>query len=146
MTLLDGPLGPGKYQLTVAASLTDLVGNPLDGNADGTGGDALVRHFTVNGIPSGTTFEGTSNSDFASASALTLAQDATVGQFYFTQLKGIGSIDPGDDADFWKFYRQGGGSYRGLVHGSRWVFPGIDSALQLQWELCHGGLQFRSGQ
>jgi len=43
-----GPLPVGAYRLTtVSDGLVDLLGNPLDGDADGTGGDDYVRYFTV---------------------------------------------------------------------------------------------------
>ncbi len=32
----DGPLGPGNYRFTVTPTLTDILGNRLDGNGDGT--------------------------------------------------------------------------------------------------------------
>ncbi|MEM8964589.1 MAG: DUF11 domain-containing protein, partial [Acidobacteriota bacterium] len=43
------PLGDDLYRLLVCGSTTirDLVGNALDGNADGTGGDDFVRTYRV---------------------------------------------------------------------------------------------------
>jgi len=40
-------LPAGNYQFRICATLTDTSGLPLDGNADGTGGDDFVRTFTV---------------------------------------------------------------------------------------------------
>ena len=48
--MLDGPLGPGNYRFTVTPSLADVVGNPLDGDGDGTDGDAYQRQFTINDL------------------------------------------------------------------------------------------------
>jgi uncharacterized repeat protein (TIGR01451 family) len=44
---LGGALGPARHRLLVcgSTSVTDLGGNPLDGNADGTGGDDFIRTF-----------------------------------------------------------------------------------------------------
>ena len=39
LQIFDGPMYDGHYRLTITASVTDEVGNPLDGNGDGTGGD-----------------------------------------------------------------------------------------------------------
>ena len=42
------PLMPGEeVTATLAATVADWNGNPLDGNGDGTGGDAYTWHFTV---------------------------------------------------------------------------------------------------
>ena len=45
-----GILPDGDYRLTLSGTkaIYDLSGNPLDGNADGTGGDDYVRFFTIN--------------------------------------------------------------------------------------------------
>ena len=46
---LAAALPPDEYTLTVSAQpgVTDLAGNPLDGNSDGTGGDDFTRAFAV---------------------------------------------------------------------------------------------------
>jgi uncharacterized repeat protein (TIGR01451 family) len=41
------PLADGLYRLFVCGNLEDLDGNPLDGNSDGTPGDAFSRYFRV---------------------------------------------------------------------------------------------------
>ncbi|MEO7794488.1 MAG: beta-propeller fold lactonase family protein [Thermoanaerobaculia bacterium] len=41
------PLADGLYRLLVCGALEDLDGNPLDGNGDGTPGDAFSRYFRV---------------------------------------------------------------------------------------------------
>ncbi|MBT9456787.1 MAG: right-handed parallel beta-helix repeat-containing protein, partial [Burkholderiaceae bacterium] len=48
LQLVNGPLADGLYRLTLAGSLFDTAGNALDGNGDGTGGDAYVRTFSIN--------------------------------------------------------------------------------------------------
>jgi hypothetical protein len=67
-------LGEGQYRLTASAALTDGVGNALDGNGDGTGGDGFVRTFTI-ALPAGRTFEGENNNTLGQATALALAED-----------------------------------------------------------------------
>ena len=41
------PLDDDLYRLLVCDGVTDLAGNPLDGDGDGTGGDAFARQFRV---------------------------------------------------------------------------------------------------
>jgi hypothetical protein len=43
----EGTLGPGSYRFSVTPTLQDPAGNALDGNGDGSGGDAYQRYFTV---------------------------------------------------------------------------------------------------
>ena len=38
------------YTLTIASTATDINGKPLDGNADGIGGDAFILHFRTEAI------------------------------------------------------------------------------------------------
>ena len=40
-----GPLPDGSYRFTANDTLTDVVGNALDGDGNGTGGDALQPHL-----------------------------------------------------------------------------------------------------
>jgi subtilisin family serine protease/subtilisin-like proprotein convertase family protein len=47
LAIADAPLVPGSYQFRALPGLLDVVGNPLDGNSDGVGGDPYVRRFTV---------------------------------------------------------------------------------------------------
>jgi subtilisin family serine protease/subtilisin-like proprotein convertase family protein len=48
LAISGGALPEGLYRLTaISNGLKDLLGNPLDGNADGTGGDDYVRHFDI---------------------------------------------------------------------------------------------------
>ncbi len=44
---IGNPLTPGTWQFVASSALTDPFGTPLDGNNDGTGGDAFSRTFTV---------------------------------------------------------------------------------------------------
>ena len=60
-------LADGHYRLLVCASLTDVAGNPLDGNGDSTGGDDFVRNFTVDLSPPTVTLVD-SNADTGDAS------------------------------------------------------------------------------
>ncbi|MGH8523960.1 MAG: lectin-like protein, partial [Gammaproteobacteria bacterium] len=105
LVVIDGPLGSGKYRFRMLPSITDVVGNPLDGNGDGTGGDPYVQHFNIS-LPTGFVFEGRNNDGLASAAALNLVE---VQPGYFqTEVFGFGSIDPQDDNDFWSFTAQAG--------------------------------------
>lgn len=45
--LVDGPMNYGHYQLTISGSAENPFGDGLDGNGDGTGGDAYVRDFHI---------------------------------------------------------------------------------------------------
>jgi hypothetical protein len=49
LDLIDGVLPDGDYRLTLSGTkaVYDTAGNPLDGNADGTGGDDYVHLFTI---------------------------------------------------------------------------------------------------
>jgi len=49
LELLDGVLADGKYRMTLSGTnaIVDKAGNPLDGNADGIGGDDYVHYFTI---------------------------------------------------------------------------------------------------
>jgi autotransporter-associated beta strand protein len=98
--ILDGPLGNGDYRFTAKSTLLDRSGNPLDGNGDGTGGDAYVQYFTV-ALPSGFVFEGRSNDTLATATALPLAEDPVGSGLWMG--RGIGSIQTTSDVDYWSF-------------------------------------------
>ena len=93
LTVTDGPLQPGSYRFTAfAAGLLDRFGNPLDGNADGTGGDNLVRLFSVV-IPAGTVLENRSNDSIPTATPLPLLEDPA-GSGLFTSSIGVGCHRP----------------------------------------------------
>jgi large repetitive protein len=47
VTIADGPLPPGEYRLRITDSVTDLVGNPLDGDRDGVPGGDFDQFFTI---------------------------------------------------------------------------------------------------
>ncbi|NOY29193.1 MAG: hypothetical protein GXP28_03155 [Planctomycetes bacterium] len=87
---------------TVTPTLTDVVGNPLDGNADGIGGDAFVRTFSVD-VGEGFTLEGLGNRGFDTAAELTLVEDGAGTGLWRTELYGRGSIDPNTAEDYYKF-------------------------------------------
>lgn len=46
---ITGSFGSGKYRFSALPTLTDPFGQALDGNGDGTGGDAFSRTFNVVG-------------------------------------------------------------------------------------------------
>ena len=47
LIVTDGPLKDGQYRFTMSATVTDVVGNTLDGNGDAAGGDSFVQTFNV---------------------------------------------------------------------------------------------------
>ena len=106
LRITDGPLGDGHYRLTANSRLADRVGNALDGNGDGTGGDAFVREFFV-ALPAGGQFEGRGNRGLKGAVALSFTEAAAGGGVWVA--RGYGSQDPiwgvdyWDDADWWVF-------------------------------------------
>ncbi len=73
LIVVDGPLGSGHYRFSVMPSVRDLVDNGLDGNGDGTGGDAYEHVFDIR-LPEGYVFEGRSNESFSSSVPLALAE------------------------------------------------------------------------
>jgi hypothetical protein len=106
----DGPLGNGYYRLQAPATVTDRLGNPLDGNGDTVGGDSFEHLFTVS-LAAGYTFEGRDNNALENATALTLSEDLP-GLWLG---RGIGSIEPADrynnswtDPDWWSFEAEAG--------------------------------------
>jgi hypothetical protein len=91
----------GQYRFTAfAGSLNDLEGNPLDGDGDGTGGDDYLHTFQVS-VPPGTVIESTSNGSLAAATALPLGEDPAGGGYFVG--RGLGSIRPSTDEDWWSF-------------------------------------------
>ncbi|WP_158262470.1 MULTISPECIES: pre-peptidase C-terminal domain-containing protein, partial [Pirellulaceae] len=105
LLVTDGPLDRGDYRLTVASSVTDVVGNPLDGNGDGTGGDALVRHFTID-FPDVYQLESGANGSLAEATAVPLTEELAGSGLAIG--RGLGAIDPAGDQDWWSFEAQAG--------------------------------------
>ena len=108
LRLFDGPLHEGHYRLTITPSLQDPVGNPLDGNGDGTGGDAYVRTFYVDPLD-GFVIENRGNDTQADATPLTLIEDPASSGYLMA--RGLGSIDPAvggynqqwNESDYWSF-------------------------------------------
>ena len=133
LTVLNGPLDPGHYQFRVTPSLTDIMGNSLDGNADGSGGDAYVQQFTINPLPENVVFEGHNNESLATATPLTLVQDPTTPEYFFTQKAGFGSIDPAYSGNWWggerlvEFQRSGRRQDQPSQYHSRRQFAGPDA-------------------
>ena len=106
-------LGDGLYRFTANATLTDVVGNTLDGNGDGTGGDRYSRSFTV-ALPAGTTFEGENNDTLTRATDLPLEEDPS-GSGYAVG-RGIGRQDP---ATYWSLLQRPGLLAGGAAGGRR---------------------------
>lgn len=46
---INGSFGSGRYRFSALPTLTDPFGQALDGNGDGTGGDAFTRSWTISG-------------------------------------------------------------------------------------------------
>ena len=107
----DGSLNAGYYRFTANSTLTDIVGNALDGNADGSSGDRYEHFFTI-APPAGVTTEGGRNNILTNATALTLSEDP-VGQGLWLAY-GMGNQDPAQqwnnwsDPDYWKVELQTG--------------------------------------
>ena len=104
-------LGDGQYRFTANTTLTDLVGNVLDGNGDGTGGEAYSRTFTID-LPAGQTFEGENNDSQLQATLLPMAEDPA-GSGLAVGF-GVGRQDPAvyqntwSDPDWWRVELQAG--------------------------------------
>ena len=47
---IPGPMGSDSYRFTFKSTATDPFGQALDGNGDGTAGDAFTRTFTISGV------------------------------------------------------------------------------------------------
>src|SRR5205085_11549081 len=70
----DGPLAPGHYRFTANSTLGDRAGNPLDGNANGVGGDAYTLTFDVS-QPSNVLFESRNNDTLLTSTALVMQEE-----------------------------------------------------------------------
>ena len=55
-TLNFGSLPPGIYRLTIFGTITDMLGNPLDGDGDGQPGGNFSRDFVVSPQPGSSLF------------------------------------------------------------------------------------------
>ena len=114
VTIADGPLPPGEYRLTVTDTVTDLVGNALDGDRDGAAGGDFVQFFTIDDLPPDAVLEQPFNNSRGSATPLTLVQDVVEGSVLYTEMYGIGSQDPAayrnnwSDEDYWSFQAEAG--------------------------------------
>ncbi|MEQ9410014.1 MAG: CARDB domain-containing protein [Fuerstiella sp.] len=101
VTIADGPLPPGEYRITVTDSLTDVVGNPLDGDRDGNAGGDFVTFFTIDPTPGNAVYETPFNNNYLNATPLTLVKDPDNTDHYVTEFVGVGSQDPANYADYW---------------------------------------------
>ena len=103
----DGPLADGHYRFTTNATIRDRVGNALDGNRDGVGGDAYQQVFDIAGtVPAGVSFEGRDNDTRQTATALTLVEDPAGSGYWLG--RGVGRMEPTSDVDYWSFEAQAG--------------------------------------
>ena len=111
LRLFDGPMHEGQYRLMLTPSLADPVGNLLDGDGDGVGGDAFTRTFHVD-LPEGFVYESRSNNSRSTATPLPLVEDPVDSGYYLGH--GLGSIDPAvyndawNESDYWSFEAQAG--------------------------------------
>ncbi|HUR47612.1 MAG TPA: pre-peptidase C-terminal domain-containing protein, partial [Candidatus Saccharimonadales bacterium] len=109
--IVNGPLPSGHYRFTGTSGLTDVVGNSIDGDGNGVGGDPFVRIFNISLSPA-YTVEGPSNDSLAGATVLPLAGPFTNSGLWLG--KGVGAIDPAIDndnwneQDWWSFQAQAG--------------------------------------
>ncbi len=108
VTINDGPLSAGEYRLTITDSVTDLVGNSLDGDRDGLSGGDFVQFFTID-EREGFVHETSFNSGPSTATPLALVEGPDGSGHFYTETPGLGSQDPvryGDywsDPDYWSF-------------------------------------------
>ena len=102
-TVTDGPLVDGEHRLTISDGVTDLLGNALDGEQDGTAGGDFVLNFTIDAVDEDVVFEGRDNETFDKSTELTFESDTVNGTGWMRSQVGVGSIDPGTDIDWWKF-------------------------------------------
>ena len=100
LRIVDGPLPSGRYRLSANSTITDKVGNALDGDGDGTGGDAYRHTFDVSLDPDAT-FEGRDNDTIAKSTALPLTEEPGVPGLYLA--RAVGTIDPTSDSDYYSF-------------------------------------------
>ncbi|MBA3481151.1 MAG: Ig-like domain-containing protein, partial [Pirellulales bacterium] len=95
------PTTNGRYRFSIAPGILDRAGNPLDGDANGAGGDQFERTFSL-ALPNVLVPEGPSNDTQQTATPLTFTE-APSGSGYFHSAVGLGSIDPLSDSDWWSF-------------------------------------------
>jgi ELWxxDGT repeat protein len=117
--LLAGTLPDGRYILTISGNTLDLLGDPLDGNSDGVGGDDYT--FTFEHLAGDANHDG--YVDDADQAILTNHLGQTGMTFAQGDFNGDGTVDAADQAILtgnWHFYLPadsaltlaGGGSYR----------------------------------
>ena len=106
LALRDGPLGTGHYRLTVNDTITDRLGNALDGNGDEAAGAPYHYEFDVL-LSDAFVFEGRGNTTRASAAELVLTEDPAGSGLFLG--RGLGSqypvayYDYWTDTDYWRF-------------------------------------------
>ena len=100
LLIQDGPLASGHYRFTANSTLKDRSGNPLDGNGNGTGGDAYLQVFDV-ALAGGLGLRGAQQRHAATATPLPLTEDPAGSGLWLG--RGIGSIQTTSDVDYWSF-------------------------------------------
>ncbi|HEX9890428.1 MAG TPA: lectin-like protein, partial [Nitriliruptorales bacterium] len=103
LRLNEGSLGPGRYRFRATATVKDPAGNALDGNGDGTGGDAYQRFFTIAPPPAGYQYE---HSGFGPQAPLLVLTEDPAGSGLAIG-RAIGRLDPAygndySDLDVWR--------------------------------------------
>ncbi|HBE72417.1 MAG TPA: hypothetical protein DDW52_30140 [Planctomycetaceae bacterium] len=96
---LSSPLAFGKYRLGVSDQITDIAGNPLDGDAEGNAGGILDLRFDV--VPGDGNRDGRVNSlDLQAFSAAFLAQAGADDYNPFADWNADGRVNSADLAVF----------------------------------------------
>ena len=107
LLIQDGPLANGHYRFTAKSTILDLAGNPLDGNGDGTGGDAYMRLFDVELAVGVSCWKGRNNDTQATATPLAMTEDPAGSGLWLSQ-HGLGSLSTTSDYDYWSFTASAG--------------------------------------
>ena len=107
-----GQAVPGEHRLRLSSTITDAVGNALDGNADGVGGDDYDQFFTVT-LPEGSHyhFEQLANATRDLATPLPLDQDPAQSELRRAIGFGAQQVAANNvwaDEDWWSFEGEAG--------------------------------------
>ena len=133
--VVSGALTQGLHRLTVSGDFTDLAGNHLDGDGDGTADGDFVHEFIASTIPDRVVLEGLRNNTTETAIPLAFESDS-LGTGWFRSEVGHGAIDSADDEDWW--------SFEGVAGDWVDIFP-IAEHLPLNVNLYHDGNLLESG-
>lgn len=95
MIQLSAPIGRDRLRLSVSPNVTDVSGNPLDGDSNGTGGDVFSRLFNV--LPGDASGDGSVNgSDLVFFSASFNRSIGSPSYNAFADWSGDGSVNGAD--------------------------------------------------